>query len=497
MQKVIIVGSGLAASQVAAHLQQSVEVVMYTKKSKKDCNSMLAQGGLAVAIDQQDDWHEHYRDTLAAGVFHNNQHTTEILVKEGILDTRELILSGMNFDQNNDHTLQYGLEGAHSRPRILHSHGDQTGKFLTQFVQAQLKDTTIYENRPVVELLKNASGCCGVAYLDNNHQRQTDWADQVVLATGGIGQLYPLTTNDETITSDGAALAKRAGVTLADMEFVQFHPTLLTKNNKCYGLVSEAVRGAGAILVDETGEPFMRDYPQKDLSPRDVVARVLTEKYAQGHAVYLDITPVVDFEKKFPQITKNLDHHAIPFRTTHRIPVRPGAHFMMGGVQTDDEGHTSLNNLYAVGETACTGVHGANRLASNSLLECLVFGKRAAEAILVSHDTVHASALRSVPQRLSFALPDKALLQQKAWQLIGIERADAELTDFLNWLHGYHYHHLPQQFTLAQFEVANLCLTAENIAKAAKKRTQSLGAHARRDSTHESATTKASIRKFS
>lgn len=480
MKKVIIIGAGLAGSQAAYYLQQACQVVIYTKRKRENCNSMLAQGGIAAAIDPGDTWQSHYDDTLKAGVQHNDPTATKVLVQDGITDMQALIQNGMKFDRDAAGHFEYGLEGAHARPRILHCHGDQTGKYVTLFMHQQLQQVTWREDCMVTALLKTASGCVGIQYLDPQGHLQMDTADAVVLAAGGLGRIYPLTTNDITVTGDGMALARRAGVALADMEFVQFHPTLLTIKGKCYGLISEAVRGAGGYLIDENRHRLMAAYPQQDLSPRDVVARVLTQAYQAGHQVFLSIEKIPNFETRFPQITANLDAHQVPFRENQLIPVRPGAHFMMGGVKTDTNGATSMPHLYAVGETACTGVHGANRLASNSLLECLVYGKRVAAAILAA-PTTPLAPVPTTPVTTTFRLPERTQLQAKAWALLGIQRSGAGLKDFLAWLQHYQYWQLPADYTAEAVEQANLCLAAEAIAQAALKRPKSLGAHARKD----------------
>ena len=337
----------------------------------------------------------------------------------------------------------------------------------------------IKENQPVTRLLLGEGRCIGVEYLSEIREPTQLYGDAVILATGGIGGLYPLTTNDETITGDEAALAIRAGVSLADMEFVQFHPTLLTQDGKCYGLISEAVRGAGAHLVDEYGRLVMKEvHPMQDLAPRDIVARALTAEYQAGHQIFLDLREVQDFETHFPQITQLIDRHKISFRQNNLIPVRPGAHFMMGGIATDQTGATSLPGLYAVGEAACTGVHGANRLASNSLLECVVFSHQVAQGIVALPDETKATTPISQKLADKFTLPDKAALQTRAWAALGIQRSPTEIEEFLTWLAQFDFQSLPAHYSLTELETANLCLVAEAIAQAALARKENLGAHA-------------------
>lgn len=490
---ILIIGSGLAGCQTAYQLLKihpQAKVTIVCKGSRRNCNSYLAQGGIAVANDPEDSWQQHYQDTLQAGVQHNHPSHTRLMVAEGPAILQELMADGLSFDRQADGRFQYGLEGAHSVPRILHCQGDQTGKYMTDFFQKKLRQVQWLEQAQVSELLTIDDRCCGIRYLDQQDRPKELAADAVVLATGGFGGLYPLTTNDETITGDGAAMILRLGLPLQDMEFMQFHPTLLTIGGHCFGLISEAVRGAGARLVNETGRAIMEQHhPLKDLAPRDVVARILTEEYENGHEVFLDISAIDDFTTHFPQISSNLQKHGIPYETTGLIPVRPGAHFAMGGIPVDRHGQTALKNLYAVGEAAWTGVHGANRLASNSLLECLVFGKRVATAIsrqesaLVS--TVNGTG---AAKGVSFALPLKAELQKKAWQALSIQRSQAGLEAFLAWLQPYHYRQLPPIYDREQLATANLCLVAEAIATAALQRKESLGAHSRKDEKIESIT---------
>lgn len=490
---ILIIGSGLAGCQTAYQLLKlhpAATITILCKGHRSSCNSYLAQGGIAVAIDPEDSWQQHYEDTLQAGAQHNHLDHTRLLVAEGPRILQELIADGLQFDCYSDGSFHYGLEGAHSVPRILHCQGDQTGKYMTDFFQQNLQRVQWLEQVQVSELLINDDRCCGLRYLDEEGRSRELSADAVVLATGGFGGLYPLTTNDETITGDGAAMILRLGLPLQDMEFMQFHPTLLTIGGQCFGLISEAVRGAGARLVNETGAAIMEQrHPLKDLAPRDVVARVLTEEYENGHEVFLDISAIDDFPAHFPQISGNLHKHGIPFETTGLIPVRPGAHFAMGGIPVGRHGQTAIKNLYAVGEAAWTGVHGANRLASNSLLECLVFGKQAAIAISKQSPALALATNASNDNRSTrFELPDRSELQKRAWQALSIQRSQVGLTAFLAWLQGYHYRELPAVYNKEQLITANLCLVAEAIAAAALERKESLGAHSRKDEKIESIT---------
>ncbi|WP_125768546.1 L-aspartate oxidase [Lapidilactobacillus wuchangensis] len=485
MKKVLIIGAGLAGCYLAARLQNDCEVTIITKGERAESDSMLAQGGIAAALDPGDSPRQHAQDTLAAGQYHNSIAAVEQLVTAGPELLAQLIRQGMQFDHDEQGQLDFGLEGAHSYHRILHADGDQTGAALTSFVQQQLNNVTWLTQTNVLQLVVEHHRCRGVLVRKTGQATTTIInGDAVILATGGLGNLYPYTTNDDTVTGDGFALAMRAKVALADMAYVQFHPTLLMIDHQCYGLITEAIRGAGARLVDENNQRIMATVPHHDLAPRDVVARQLTKWQAAGHQLFLDISDVPNFEQHFIGVTANLDHHHIPFRETNRIPVQPGAHFMMGGLRADLNGQTSLPGLFAIGEVACNGVHGANRLASNSLLDCLVSAAKAGETItqttpLTATNLTTTDALTSEQSRpMAVNLPSLAELQQQAWANIGIVRQPAKLQAFINWLAQYHLAELvPAQLTDAQLTIVNLGLCAELIAKAALAEPQNLGAN--------------------
>ena len=277
--------------------------------------------------------------------------------------------------------VKLGLEGAHSEKRIVHGGGDSTGKTVIDFLKNHINHVTIMENTIVYDLMISQNRCIGVKGKGKDGNDVQILADHVVIATGGLGQIYSFTSSAETVAGDGIALAYRAGAELADMEFVQFHPTLLSAGGKGVGLVSEAVRGEGARLVTEDGTYFMEGvHPYKDLAPRHVVSQTIYNKLKEGHTVYLDISSLKDFESHFPTVSSICKENGIDIKTG-MLPVVPGCHFLMGGIRTDLNGQTNIPGLYAIGEVACTGVHGANRLASNSLLEGLFFGNRLASFI--------------------------------------------------------------------------------------------------------------------
>lgn len=473
-ERVIIVGSGISGCTAALRLMQDYDVTIITKGYKEESNSMLAQGGVAAAVSKNDTPKKHFSDTFQAGCFHNKVLAVNQLVTYGPIVIQKLIAEGMTFDEQNGE-LALGLEGAHQLPRILHTGGDQTGKFLTTFLQEKLTNVHWQEQKMAIEIIKQNDSAIGVHCLDKENQLHTYYGEHIILASGGLGQLFPVTTNAATISGDGLALAYQAGAKLTDMEFIQFHPTLLFLNGRCHGLISEAVRGEGAKLIRTDGSAVMTDvHPRADLAPRDIVAATLFAEIQDGNDVFLDVTTIPNFEERFPGITANLDAHHIPFRETKRIPVHPGAHFLMGGIRTDLSGKTNIPGLYAIGEVANAGVHGANRLASNSLLETLVFGEKVAEYIRtqkinpIDHPEIPLSNQTQTPH-----LPDKQLLQEKIWETLGITRKPEKITEFLYWLTDFDY----ANHTRETAEISHMLITAKLIAESALKRTESLGAH--------------------
>lgn len=492
-KKVLIIGSGIAGSMVSKLLQKKYNVIILTKEKANISNSMLAQGGIAVALDENDSPLDHYEDTLIAGCYSNDPASLKKLVMKGPEVVQHLIDDGLSFDKNPDGSYSYGLEGAHKRERILHIGGDKTGKKMTEFIQDKLKNVELHENTTVVDILSNGEKCIGVKALNDNNELVYYYSDYVVLATGGIGQLYPLTTNADTITGDGIAMAYRAGCELNDMEFMQFHPTLLSIEDHCYGLISEAVRGEGAVLVRDDGSRIMKGkHKYEDLAPRDIVSREITREISQGENVFLDISNIPNFESRFPAITENLIDKHIPFRKTKRIPIHPGAHFFMGGIKTDLNGETSLRNLFSIGESACTGVHGANRLASNSLLEAIVFAESVANAIDQRTESMHQKNITEAQikpykndssildtKNTELNLPNLNELKENAWKCIGINRTEENLYKFIDWISSYDiFEKIPDLYlTRDTFECQNLALISYLIAKSSLNRKDSIGAH--------------------
>jgi len=367
---VLIVGSGIAALQFATKLRCDMNVIILTKSHVKNGNSYLAQGGVAAAMSSSDSAYKHFIDTLEAGRFHNNPDPVAMMTMEAPNLISEMLEDGCSFDMDSSGNILLGMEGAHSEKRIVHGGGDATGKTIMEYFAQKVKNSKIevIEDCTVYELMVNQNQCFGVKGKHKDGKKEMFTADHIVLATGGLGQIYSFTSNAETVTGDGIALAYKAGAEVTDMEFVQFHPTLLSVDGKGIGLVSEAVRGEGAKLVISSGKEIMKGvHPLENLAPRHIVSQTIYEYIKSGETVYLDISNIENFESKFPTITDSCKQQQIDL-SAGKIPVVPGCHFLMGGIKTDLEGRTSIDRLYAIGEVACTGIHGANRLASNSLL---------------------------------------------------------------------------------------------------------------------------------
>lgn len=387
---VAIIGSGLAGMYAAYHLNSSLKCVILTKNSLETSSSSLAQGGIAAVTERDDNFTLHFEDTIKAGAGLCNPDAVRVIVEEGPNEINELLKLGANFDLDSNGHLLTTREGGHGMSRILHAGGDSTGLEMVRTLEKTVKskpNITVRENTFVSDIITDEKGVCGLMAFEEGRWKiyRTNY---VIIATGGLGQIYRYTTNPVIATGDGFALALRAGARLADMEFIQFHPTALytreSRNKQCF-LISEAVRGEGGILLNEAGERFMKGrHPLAELAPRDIVAREIYREIQNQKLpyVYLDITdkPKEFIIKRFPTIYSTCLSHGIDM-SKDCIPVGPVQHFIMGGVKTDLWGSTDVQGLLACGEVACTGVHGANRLASNSTLECLVFGRRCANTI--------------------------------------------------------------------------------------------------------------------
>jgi L-aspartate oxidase len=478
----LVVGSGVAGLHTAWRASQHGDVLLLTKRSLFDSATAYAQGGIAAALGAGDSPTLHRLDTLAAGAALCDAAAVQVLVEEGPARVRELQTAGAQFDLDPKGELLLGREAAHSTNRIVHAHGDQTGAEVARTLISRVrrsKRITVLERARVLDLIVSRGACVGVRASVAGKAMEI-LAEGTVLATGGCGQAYRYTTNPVVATGDGFAIAHRAGVTLADMEFVQFHPTALDTPENPLALISEAVRGEGAVLVNEEGERFMLEvHKAAELAPRDVVARAIFRQQKRSR-VYLDARALGrGFAKRFPGIFALCAARGIDPRKD-LIPVTPAAHYMMGGVVTDLNGRANLPRLYAVGEVARTGVHGANRLASNSLLEGLVFAER------VARDLAGVAPLKQQVGSKRWTVPvlvDRGAAQVAAdrvrevmWQYAGIARTANGLRRAVTELRE-----IEERLPTGATEETNLVQTARLIVEAALRRKESRGGHYRSD----------------
>ncbi len=502
-RRVVVVGSGLAGGMCALRAADAgCEVVLVTKGALGDGNTAYAQGGIAAVTATGDSVLAHVDDTLRAGAGLGERDAVHTLASAGPDAVATLEAIGVAFDRDDSGALRLGLEGAHRVPRILHAGGDATGAAIQRALNRALAlaPVQIRCDAFVTDVVVSDGAARGVRVLSEG-RTETLAADAVVLATGGAGQLYAHTTNPAVATADGIALALRAGATVADLEFMQFHPTALTDGT----LVSEAARGEGAVLIDERGRRFCVDaHPDAELAPRDVVARAIAAAMARqgGRPVLLDATGLREtpsataafLAHRFPTIDESVRARGWDW-SRHPVPVTPAAHYLMGGVVTDLDGRTDVDGLFAVGEVARTGVHGANRLASNSLLEAVVFGLRTADAV-VDGDPRVATASPSVssspravagrsraPRRIPANGPfSRAALQSLMWRHVGLERDASGLALALDILDEWSRAAVAPR-SRREHEDANLLLVASSMTTAALARTRSIGAHHRSDDT--------------
>jgi len=479
----LVVGSGVAGLHTAWRASADGDVMVLTKRSLFDSATAYAQGGIAAALGAGDSPELHRLDTLAAGAALADAKAVQVLVEEGPARVRELATAGAQFDLEPGGNFKLGKEAAHSRRRIVHAHGDQTGAEVARTLIKKVKESErieVLEKARILDLIVEHGVVYGVRAAVAGKAVEII-ADVTVLATGGCGQVYRHTTNPQVATGDGYAIAHRAGAKLADMEFVQFHPTALDTPENPLQLISEAVRGEGAVLLNEEQERFMiKKHRLAELAPRDVVAREIFREKAGGRHVWLDARKLGPmFEGRFPGIFAICRARGIdPGKDL--IPVTPAAHYMMGGIVTDLRGRASLDRLYACGEVSRTGVHGANRLASNSLLEGLVFAER------VARDMIETKKLTSPPRKKNWdvpALSDRGAalvaadtIRQVMWDYCGIDRSakglrlgHAKLTEIESRLPG------------GATEEANMVQTSLLIAEAALLRKESRGGHYRSD----------------
>ena len=497
----LIIGGGVAGLRAAIELARNGEVLVVTKDAPTESSSEYAQGGVAVALSDEDEISIHFEDTIRAGDGLCLRKAVGTLVEEGPTRIRELILWGAEFDKEGTR-LAFTQEAAHSKRRILHAHGDSTGKEIMRVLTDKVRSTTTVSKIDFAftrDLIIRNNRCVGAVVCQQAlHKVLIISARAVLLATGGSGRLYERTTNPAVATGDGMAMAYRAGAVLMDMEFVQFHPTALFREGAPQFLLSEAMRGEGGMLKNIHGMRFMDRYSSaRELAPRDVVTRAIHSEMAATGAdnVFLDMTHLnADYvTQRFPRIYRTCKNLGIDI-TKEQIPVSPAAHYIMGGVKTDSWGATSVPGLYAAGETACTGVHGANRLASNSLLEGLVYGERAglgAAAYARKHLNRLTSGQQDAVQMMheasscSEAMPDitglRSSLRKLMWEHVGIVREKKGLTRAFKQLKEWDRIMKGRAPYRNVFEIRNMITTALLITRSALHREGSVGAHFRSD----------------
>lgn len=493
----VVVGAGIAGLRAAVELAADARVIVLAKLEYTESATQYAQGGIAAALSDEDEISLHFQDTVTAGDGLVNPDAAHVLVNEGPERIEELISWGTQFDRNGT-KLAFTREGAHSRDRILHAHGDSTGQEIGRalyFKAKSLKNISICEFEFATDLLVENGRVVGLNLLDSSGAVHPVRAAAVLLATGGLGHVYRESTNPPVATGDGVAMAFRAGAELSDMEFVQFHPTALYVKNAPRFLLSEALRGEGAVLRNDQLVRFMPKYHSlAELAPRDVVARAIAHELevsiSKEPVVYLDLTHknAEKIKVRFPRIYETCLKYNVDI-TEDMIPVRPAAHYSMGGVRTDLEGRTSLAGLYAAGEVACTGVHGANRLASNSLLEGLVYGDRAARTMLQETELSEVAPPKKAAQGKPNGIVTPSAkaaeefikqVQDLMWRNVGIVRSGKSLKHAIEQLEVLR-ESLPKESSRRAYEANNIWQCGMLIARSALARLESRGAHYRTD----------------
>jgi L-aspartate oxidase len=481
----LVIGAGVAGLRAAIEAAKSGTVLVIAKDSLRESSSEYAQGGIAVALSDDDEVALHEQDTLYAGDGLCNREAVHVLAEEGPAAIQDLIDWGAEFDREGQ-KLSFTREGAHSRNRILHAHGDSTGREIARTLYkkaASIPNIRFESYAAITDLLIAGERAVGAVAFDEKSGAMRDVrARAVLLATGGLGRVFRETTNPDVATGDGVAMAWRAGAEISNIEFVQFHPTALHVEGAPRFLLSEALRGEGAVLRNKDGEAFMHRYHELlDLAPRDVVSRsIVAEMRRTGSPhVWLDLTSrdAAFVRQRFPRIYETCLAYGVDI-ANEPAPVHPAAHYAMGGVWSDLEGRSSIAGLYAAGEVACTGVHGANRLASNSLLEAVVFGLRAGRSMR-SHAKDRAAGAARRPALLAPTIAEKDV-RDLTWEYCGIVRDRGGLENVIRILDGADWRAVESP-GLASIELRNIHQVAELIAQCALWREESRGAHFRTD----------------
>jgi len=518
---VLVIGSGIAGLRAAIEAAKNCSVAIITKDKLCECNTYYAQGGIASQIDKQKLVTSHIQDTIANSHGLADPAIVRQIIYKGINLVNELISWGVDFDKKNN---QFNLtrEGGHRLARILHSGGDATGKNIHNTLKQKVNthnNITILDYTFTIDILtapkkdsqsrlpagQSRQGapwraCGAIVYSSKNHQIMAVYAKKIIIASGGVGQIYRETTNPDVATGDGISMAYRAGAKLQDIEFIQFHPTALYIAGATRYLITEAVRGEGGILRDRLGNRFMKDYhPDMELAPRDIVARAILNqmKITQDTNVYLDLThlPKAKIQKRFPTLRELCQEFSIDI-SRQMIPVRPSAHYLLGGIKIDVNGRTNIKNLFAAGECASSSFHGANRLGSNSLLEALVIGhfagKTAAKEALSQKSLMPCHIVsksdenilsQSEKGKFRVDMADiKNSLRSLMWYRAGIERSEAGLKQAISKIDYWSGYCMNQNFETPEgWEIQNMLMLARLIALAALKRTESRGVHYRTD----------------
>lgn len=493
---VLVIGSGVAGARAALAASGFGAVLVLTKTDVGESNTSYAQGGIAAAMDPADSPDAHFADTIRVGARLNKAEAVRRLVDDAPDRIRELIEWGWRADRV-DGRLELGREGGHGVNRIVHADGDWTGRELVRVLRQRMEASDrvrVFQHCFLLDLLVFDGSCTGAVTYHEKYGHQLIWAKQTILASGGCGRVWRETTNPSIATGDGHAAAFRAGATLCDMEMMQFHPTTLYVAGAGRALISEAVRGEGAYLVDQTNERFMSEYhPDMELAPRDVVSRAIRDHLQKDEAnrVFLDVRHIRGFAERFPQIEALCRAFQID-PAKDLIPVRPSAHYMIGGVDTELDGRSSVAGLWSCGEAACSGVHGANRIASNSLLEGLVFGAivgaEAGRVAAEMNNGVPVHRIKNVNQvsvRTELDLSDvHNSLHSVMWRNVGVARNEGRLRETCDILAFWAHYVLDKVFNdVGGWQVQNQLTVAHLVATAALARADSIGVHYREDAT--------------